>query len=309
MKKFFMLLLLITIFSFEAFSATDLLSCGFKINSCDTSAGETTLFYANKNFNDTNGNVLSSNVALAHDSNYNRVLCCKINLSITGVNLGSLNATYIDANLNCPVSSEGLMYFTNTTNARVAFASNVTQESISNYSTKMCLSVPSEFSRLNIFASSVDYRFAGYSCLYRTSGVLNGVVSSCNASFDGSSKYSTVVWAKLIENSDSLKCNSDCTSKLDGRVYSGCGAKVSTCTKVSPSCDGSVYGSWVKFDQYTEILCAEPWITTRQTAFTTESVEVTSVNNKCSNIIQKKYSVMLNNELVTMSVYVCNEEN
>ena len=164
------------------------------------------------------------------------------------------------------------------------------------------------FSRLNIFASSEDYSFAGYSCLYRTSNLLNGVVSSCDATFDGSKKYSTVVWAKLIENSDSLKCNSDCTSKLDGRVYSGCGAKVSTCTKVSPSCDGSVYGSWVKYDQYTEVLCAEPWLTTRQTAFTTESIEVTSINNKCSNIIQKKYSVILNNELVTMSVYVCNEE-
>ena len=175
MKKYFMLLLLMISLSFQAFSATDLLSCGFKIDSCNVSAGETTLFYENKNFN------------------YNQVLCCKINPSITGVSLGSLNATYVDANLNCPINFEGLMYFTENTNARVAFASNVTVESVSNYSTKMCLSVPTEFSRLNIFASSEDYNFAGYKCLYRTSGLLNGVVSSCNATFDGSKKYSTAV--------------------------------------------------------------------------------------------------------------------
>lgn len=306
MKKFFLIILLLFTFSFEVYSASDLLSCSFKTGSC--LAEESALFYANKNFNDINGNVLSSNLAIVTDSNYNKALCCKVNQGANGVSLGNINITYVDANLNCPLNFEGLMYFTSNTNARVAFVENVTNPSI--YSKKMCISVPSQFSRFNILLSKEDYSFAGYTCLYRTSNYSNSLVSSCNARFGSDSKkYSNVVWAKLIESSDSLKCNSDCTSKLDGRIYSACADKVSTCTKVSPSCDGSVYGSWVKFNSTVDILCADPWTTVRQITFTSENVEVSSVNNKCSNIIQKKYSVMLNNELVTMSVYVCNEEN
>ena len=56
-----------------------------------------------------------------------------------------------------------------------------------------------------------------------------------------------------------------------------------------------------------EVQCSSPWTNTRNLAFTNEEVQVSSIENKCSNIIQKKYSVMLNNELVTMSVYMCGE--
>lgn len=304
MKKLILILTLVIGLCFQSYAAVDLLSCNFRDNGC--LSGESTLFYANKNFNDSFGRVLSSNVAINSDLNYNKFLCCKINPSVSGKDLGSLNITIVDRDSYCPSFSKDLMYFTNSSNARVGFTGNITN--FSYYSKKMCISLPTDFSKLNIFVSNDDYSFAGYTCLYRTNNITNGLVSACSASFNSGNKYNTIVWAKLIENSDSLKCNSDCTSKLDGRVYEACGAKIADCRLISPKCDGSIYGAYVKYDGSNEVQCSAPWNNKRNLAFTNENIELSSVNNKCSNVIQRKYSVMLNNELVTMSIYLCGGE-
>lgn len=304
MRKLFLLTILFFGTFFQSFAAVDLLSCSFKDTTC--SADESALFYANKNFNSITGKVLSSNVAISYDStNYNKPLCCKINPSASGKDLGDLETSIIDSTTACPQTAEDLMYFTSSTNARIGFKENITN--MLNYPKKMCVNLPSDFSKLNIFVSNYDYSFAGYTCLYRISNLTNGVVSSCDASFNSGNKYSQVVWAKLIENSDSLSCNSDCTSKLDGRVYEGCGAKITDCRLVSPKCDGSVYGAYVKYDGSNEIQCSAPWTNKRNLAFTNEAIDFKSIENKCSNVIQRKYSVILNNELVTMGVYICEE--
>jgi len=283
--------------------ASDILTCNFK-SSCDTD--ETAFIYANQNFNTSSGLVLSSNVAISSYVGYSKPLCCKVNIASDETNLAKLNVSYIPTSTVCPNGFEDLMYLTSNENARVGITQNITD--FSHYSHKMCVGIPTQFSKLNILVSTNDYTFAGYDCLYRISNVTNGVISDCSATFNGVSTYPNKVWAKLTENVDSLKCNEDCTSKLDGRVYSSCGSKIVSCNLVSPQCDGSIYGSYVKDSTGNyEIECSAPWTNIRNLAFTNQKVEVVSTNNKCSNIIQTKYSAMLNNELVSMMVYVCKD--
>ena len=223
MKKLFILMTIILSLNFlGVYGASDLLTCSFKTSSC--SSDEVVIFYANSNFKDSSDKILSSNVAISPIIGYTKPLCCKINPSLLGQSLGQLEVNFVNKNLNCPSNSEDLMYLTSDTNSRVAIKENITN--LDHFSKKMCVKVPVDFSKLNIFVSNMDYSFAGYSCLYRISNVTNGLISDCDAKFNGPNKYNQIVWAKLTENTDSLKCNSDCTSKLDGRVYEACGSKI-----------------------------------------------------------------------------------
>lgn len=287
----------------SAVYSVNTLNCEFRDNACYS--GEIALFYGNKNFYDGAGEVISSNVRISADSNYNKFLCC-------GSPFGDLNSNIVDKSSSCGVGEVDIMYFSDQTNARVGFkmydALDYTNFIDGNFVKKLCVGIPDEFSKLDLVISDRDYSVAGYSCVYRTSALENGVVSSCNATYDGSKKYKYTVWGRMWESLNSLVCNSDCTSKLDGRIYSACATQINTCRGVPLVCDGALVGSWVENEDRTgEVQCSPPWDVSRSYVFTNESLVVESASDKCLNIVSKKYSVIYDNELVTMNIYVCSE--
>lgn len=314
-KKLILFLVLLSFFSF-GFSA-DYFECGIKpVSDCNPSTG-VNLFYVNHNFM-RDGKILSSNVALASDSNYNYGVCCEI----SNPDLGLLDVSYVNVSDACPDSDEDIntkeydvMHFTGNINSRTGlpFIDNVKSSIDDSYfSEKVCVGLPKEFSTISIVATESGdmYRsFSGYKCLYRTNDLTNGLVSSCDASFNYGNQYKYTVWAKLQENDNSLQCNADCTSKLDNRVYTACGTKILTCSRVPDDCDGSLYGAWVNVnnDPNVQVQCSAPWTNTKENIFTDEKIVVDTVKNECSNLIKRKFPVTVDNELITMNIYVCGD--
>ena len=308
MNKKILLGLLIFIASLGIISAASLntVSCNFRNDSCET--GEAALFYANKNFVSDEapiGEVLSSNIRSSLDSNYNKVLCC-------GSPYGTLSSQIETSFGTCSQGGVSPIYLTNDTNARIGLPTAKVSVAYyfeeSYYLDKLCLNIPDEFSSFDMIVSdSVIYENAGYSCMYRVSSLENGVVSSCDATYNSGEQYPYVIWSRMWESVDSLNCNSDCTSKLDGRIYTACTSQISACREVPIGCDGALLGSWVEsISGLEEVQCSAPWDISRSKVFTDEKVIVDVVeDDKCPNLISKEYSVLVNNELVTMRVYVC----
>lgn len=308
-KKFMLYLaIFLGIISYVS-AASNLLECDFKSGVC--SGNEVALFYANKNMYDADGKVLNSPISINTDSNYDKSLCCRItNPTLGNLVVATENFDGSEAQMSCSNGGEDLMYYTSDTNSRVGFpTSDVFNKTF--FSKKLCVKLPDTLSNLDILVSDdSNYKNIGYSCLYKTKTLeSNGVVSDCSATYFGGEQYSYTVWGKLNENIESLKCNADCTSKLDTRVYSSCSQKVSACSGIPEDCDGSLYGGWVNLesDPSKQVQCSSPWNNYRENVFTSIKLEVSSVDEKCSNLIKRKYSVILDNELVTMSVYICGD--
>lgn len=229
---------------------------------------------------------------------YNNVLCCNSPY-------GDLNFTTKSVSESCSIAEEELLFFTSSTNSRVAVELNE-----SHHNSKLCVGIPSEFSTMDLLVSDSDnFERAGYSCMFRANNVVNGLISSCDSTFNGGERYNFTAWVRLFENLDSLKCNSDCTSKLDNRVYSACSQKISVCRDVPVTCDGSILGSWVEdpLNPNKELKCSPPWNIERSKVFTNEDILIDSDDSVCSNVITKKYSVILDNEPVVMKIIICGD--
>lgn len=295
--------LIVLLFSIQVVFSTSV-SCQFRENICQS--GETPIFYANDNFFQENPlnplKPLSSPMELPgfpRSNFYSKPLCCSSPH-------GSLNFEFKSNSQSCSDGSEEIMFFTNYTNGRVSFA-----PSTDTYY-RTCVTSPENFSSFDIKVNdSLIYQRAGYSCIYRVSNFTNAHISSCDAKFDNGKTYKYAVWARLFENTNSLRCNSDCTSKLDSRVYSACSSKVRGCELVPTACDGSIYGGWVKVPNSSyEVQCSAPWDNYRAEIFTNEAVNVEGASNEedsCQNIISKKYNVFIDNEQVVMKIYVCED--
>lgn len=162
----------------------------------------------------------------------------------------------------------------------------------------------------NIDSYSPD--ILGYTCMFKASELeRNAHVAKCDQTFDGGDSYSYPVYARFFEDADSLNCNLDCTSKLDGRVYSSCGLKLNICEDVASYCDGALYGSWISPNENSsvEYKCASPWNKiSRPKVFSDTKLDVESSSTACNDVIKKEYTVVLDNEQVLMSVYICQED-
>ena len=284
------------------------LNCEFKV-SCGEN--EVPFLYANKNFHNIHGDILSSNVAISKDVNYDKALCCKSQY-------GDLKVNFINSTDNCDEGDE-LMFFTQDKNARVRFKEETESGTgfktfdLSNYNYKSCVVKPEKFALFDIIASDRDYGMSGYTCMYKINNLENGLVSDCDATFDTSSKYKYTVWGRLWEDTSSLKCNSDCTSKLDGRVYSSCVTQIEECRNVPDVCNGALLNTWVPVYNSTggltdeEILCAPSWDSVKEKTFTNEAIEVKGIEGKCENVVSKNFPVILNNNKVNMRIYICED--
>ncbi|MDA3855441.1 MAG: hypothetical protein PF569_04230 [Candidatus Woesearchaeota archaeon] len=296
--------------SFSSFSAGESVTCEYK-PSCLT--GEVKIFHVNDFFKDLSGvEALSSNVATYnYGGYYNEVLCC-------GSDFGNLSYSVEDVTSSCPDGGVDVLYYASEFNSRVGIAPSrflisavSSNPSLQYYTKKLCVDVPDQFSTFDIVASNYDYSRALYTCMFKISDIENGVVSSCDATFDGTNQYEYTVWGRMFESLASLECNLDCTSKLDGRVYSLCSQKVNTCRNVPLSCDGAILESWVVdiLDPSREVQCSPTWDNYRSKMFTDDKIVVESAEGECENLIAQKYTVFLNNEPVTMKIYVCSDND
>lgn len=309
-RKLFVLFIMFSLLPISSFSTGETVNCEYRIGSC--LPGEINVFHVNDFFKDGSGETLSSNVATTnYVGAYSEALCC-------GSQYGDLSYSVNDFSTSCPDGGVDVLYYSAEYNARVGIAPQrflipgvSSNPTLGNYTKKLCVNVPDAFSTFDILTSNLDYSKALYTCLFKISDIENGVVSSCDATFGAanSDKYTYTVWGRMFESLASLECNSDCTSKLDGRVYSLCKEKVSTCKDVPLSCNGALVGSWVQdiFDINQEVQCSAPWDNYRSKIFTLDKLRVDSVEGKCENLIAQKYTVLLDVEPVTMKIYICSD--
>lgn len=204
----------------------------------------------------------------------------------------------------CDRDISEIMYFTDDTNARVSRDYNPA------FHTKvLCANFPKSEGVMHLVWNNKDLSSRDYTCLFKTNDINNGVISSCDAQYNGSNQYLYSVWGMLFDSIDSLSCKSDCSSKLDNRIYSICSAKIKSCVDVPLDCDGSLYGSWVKSTEIShenqEVQCSAPWNNYRTSKFTNIPLQVSTVENRCENLIKIEYPFILDDEQIKMSVYVC----
>ncbi len=314
-KKLFVFMILSILFGLSFVSAN--IDCVWETNNVDNScsAGYDPVFNANRYFNDSSGRVLSSNVRLnnqTYDSNYNRILCCRSDV-------GTIDFSTTNSGSSCGTRGQELLYFTSQTNARIGY-NHFSSFNPAFYTDKLCVNLSEEYSQLDLRildnpGDEIRYAAIGYKCLYRTNDVVNGHVSDCEATFNGGNKYNYSIYGRLWENFNTLSCNYDCTSRLDNRVYSWCAEKVPDCSPFKNelvACHGSLYQGWVGYDTNgdsiidSEFECSAPWNNYRSLVFTNERLNVQS-SNECSNLLDLEYQVLIDNELVKMHVYVCED--
>lgn len=305
MKKIFFIIVALILSSGVYASFT--LSCEWRADSCQGT--EKPVLYAHNEFGSDDSpssldEILSSPVSISYSSGqFDQVLCC----SSPYDNLGFKTIPFGDS---CGENSQEIMYTTSNTNARLA-VQNTPGFDLNHYSHKICLDKPEEFATIDMFINKTDSHFesVGYSCVYRTSSLINGLVSSCDATFDGGKKYEYSVFTRMWQTESSLDCNSDCTSKLDGRVYSSCGSQINSCRGIHPSCDGSIYGGWVVSNSSIEqeVQCSGPWNNFRGGFGAFEDLEISSEESSCSNLISRDYQVMVDNQITNLKILICSE--
>ncbi|MEC8221097.1 MAG: hypothetical protein VX028_03405 [Nanoarchaeota archaeon] len=320
LKRIFSLILLFQIVSF-AFAAENL-QCEWKPQ--DQCAQNDTVLHVHSNVfnnapNSQPSEFMSSHVSIFGDSNYDTALCCTSPLNIVEDRLSFYGEP--TSNNKCTNNDQPLFFLTNYTNGIVAL--NETFNSAI-HNTVICADLPTTASAVRLEIDNTSFfEQRGYQCLFRMSDDINGRVSSCAAEYSDfgiTGQYPYAVWAQVIESDSTLRCNSDCTSKLDNRVYSSCALRIPSCFDVPEACDGSLYGGWVDlpttpvdvYGNYKEqINCEAPWTETRLNPLYIEPTEdssilVESVEGECQDIISQQYSVLVDNIPYKMNIYICN---
>ena len=267
-------------------------------------------FYASGN--DLSSNLLNAKVSLHPTSpgggSYSKALCCSSDFAGVNINFHNRNT--------CQDGEFEFAFLQSEYNSKLKL------ESDSNYNITICLESDEQFADLDIKIDNVNsgYDTVGYDCMYRfgsgytSIGGLehNGKVSSCGAEYldlATYNKYPFAVFARLVQNINTLVCNNDCTSTLDNRIYSDCADKVQTCSNIPLVCDGSLDGAWVKYDDEREVRCQKPFDQFRKLQVSDQELNIDAEQNECEDVVVKKYNVLLNQESVTMNVYVCLDED
>lgn len=309
-KKFFLVLVLFILSSSSYALEKQTFKCDFidssQFSTCN-GVNKDIAFYAS-------GDIRSSDLTNAkvsvHESNYPYALCCSSDYK-------DVQISFNHRTNSCLAGELPFAYLQSEYNSKLRLENN------SIYNIPICLQASSAFAELDIKVDRINSGFdaIGYDCMYRfgsgysvvdNSLVQNGKLSSCDYEyFDLSTynKYPFAVFARLLENVNTLVCNNDCTSQLDNRIYVSCGVKVRECSTIPAVCDGSLSGAWVKFDNEREIRCQKPFNQYRDIQISENklNVKVNSEAKGCENLITSKYNVLLNQETVTMNIYICSD--
>lgn len=316
-------LLFISLFlSISSVFSNNLLNCNWVPSSSCPDNRDSLLFVSSSSFNNSvhsqPNEFMSSHISTTPIKSYDTSLCCTLDTNTEDDRLTFFEESTTDK--FCSGGHDPLIYLSNLTNAIVGI-----NYSSLYHSSVLCADLPDSLSYADIGVSNTNYyKDRGYQCLFRVNNVSNGRVSSCSASYFkpllGFEEYSYAIWLRVFESTNSLRCNADCTSKIDSRVYASCASKVLACKAVPSACDGSLYGGWVELPSSTQdvygnyqyqIKCEAPWTQTRinpEYIDPNESgvINVVSSDDSCSEIISQEYSVLVYNIPYKMKVYVCN---
>lgn len=293
MSKLIYIILFVSLF--QVAYSSEIFTCSYE--QFGTCSDDETLFFASSNLS---GNVrLDSN--LNYESNYDYSVCCKSNVTLVKFSTKMKNLTTDE--ITCDKNSP-LLYFTGNTNSRVAKEYNPIHHKYG-----LCYDVPDKTYALSINFVPKEGIIKEFECLFRTSSIVNGVVSSCDSTYDSGNFYEYSVVGDLFSGMDVLSCNFDCSNKLTGRIDYSCSLKMpDSCSAVPIQCSSSLPNSWVSFNETHEVQCSSPWNNFRSKAFTTEALVIeTSAAHSCENLIKIPRSVFYNNEVVTMSIFVCQD--
>ena len=280
-----------------------------QFSSCLSSNTSDIAFYASGNIDADN--IFNSKVSLHNQTpsgvDYTKALCCRSDFDDVKIEFKNKLG-----GASCGEDNEFEFAF-----LQSEYNSKLRLEPDSNYDISICLKSDERFADLDIKIDEIDSGFdaVGYSCLYRfgsgysdaTTYKHNGKVSSCNTDITTYGKYPFAVFARLVQNIGSLICNNDCTSELDNRIYSACEDKIQSCSSIPLQCDGSLNGAWVNFDSTREVKCKKPFNEFRQKSSTNAQLLVETDSDTCENVIVKKYNVLLNQQTVSMNIYVCGD--
>lgn len=291
MFKQVLVVLLVFLSLIPLFSATSgTLSCTYRAGSCF--AGESLVFWAS---DDLSAHIRTSDQP---QGPYPYAVCCSS--AIGQLSLETVPSTFACNN----ASDESVLYFTDNINARAAKDYDPTH-----HTHKLCVGYDDSFSNFDLIVSQEQrYNDAGYDCLFRMNSPENSHISSCDRTYGSGQQYDYTVWVRLFESLNAIKCNADCTSRLDNRVYSACAAPIRECRAVPVECDGALLGSWVRYSDTQEVQCSAPWNNFRDRVFTENTIEVSSTTqDECQNVISIKETVLLDNEPVVMTIYICSD--
>ena len=104
---------------------------------------------------------------------------------------------------------------------------------------------------------------------------------------------------------ESLRCNSDCTNNMDGRIYFACSLKnPSYCSNVPQECNGKLKGTWAEDGNY-EVKCELPFNEKRVKRFTKEKAEINFEGEKCENIVKDSIPVKFEGQFIRMVFLMC----
>lgn len=299
MKSIISLIVVTILLAPLAFSASEILSCQWG----GTYEPNEFLFFANDEYSDisgaSEGKVLSSPISFSNVKDYINPLSCTSPLNKPGDKLSFYNS----GDPTCG-GNEVIAHFTGSTNGLAAF-----EYDASKHTSTLCTELPTTISSVDIVVSDdPKYETIGYQCIFRISDNESGRVSSCDASFDSGKSYKYTVWARAFQSLSSLSCNSDCSSQLDNRIRMGCSEKIESCQNVPNECDGSLVGSWVEYNSTHQIKCSMPWSEFRMNPSEDgRTLDVTTTEERCPNVITQDYSIILDNEPVVMKVFVCSD--
>ncbi len=284
-----LILLFLVLFTAISFaSANEIFTCKYDLASnCNY---DDILFYSSSN--------KSANVEIRNSNpTYDYAICCsspKTNVSFSTVDLS--------VGEECS-KNEPLIFFTSSINARLASEYNPNHHKYA-----LCYDVPDKSYALSIQFVPKDGLINNFQCLFRASDNVNSHTSSCDWTYNGGETYKYSVIAQLFEGMDVLSCANDCTNKLSGRVDYACSLKFTDlCSNVPIQCSGSLTNSWVSYNSTHEVKCSSPWQSYRYKAFTQEKLEITTTVQSCDNLIKVPYSTILNNEIVSMNIFICGD--
>ncbi|MFT4244882.1 MAG: hypothetical protein ACMXYB_05505 [Candidatus Woesearchaeota archaeon] len=253
------------------------------------------------------GELINAKASTTSATGYDYAMCCTSGHDVN-----------IDFNVRegsaCLDTEYSFSFLSGLTNAKLSLERN------SNYPHSICLEADESTGSLDIrienqnSPSANDWELVDYSCMYRFSNAnptdytINSKISSCDAKFSSNQQYPFVVFARLTPNIETTTCNPDCTSRLDGRIYTACASQLASCDFVPMQCEGSLAGQWVRFDDQRDILCQSPFDQFRTSQQSDSEILVeTDDPNSCDDILVEKYTVIIDRELVTMNIYICND--
>ena len=154
------------------------------------------------------------------------------------------------------------------------------------------------------FTNNISDKIFSYDC---SACLTNTTINLYAKDTDLLSQFREVSFFKEFQlPRESLRCNSDCTNNMDGRIYFGCALKnPSYCSNVPQECNGKIKGTWAEEGTSYEVKCQIPFNEKRIKRFTGQKAEINFEGEKCENIVKDSIPVKFEGQFIRMVFLMC----